>query len=46
MFIRLTESEPIHLITYIPLAMTLISSAFTLLLWRQFRERRKLHQLV
>jgi hypothetical protein len=34
------------LITYIPLATTLISAAFTVLLWIQFEERRKLHQLV
>jgi hypothetical protein len=34
------------LVTYIPLLTTLISAAFTGLLWNQFRERRKLHQLV
>lgn len=34
------------MVTYIPLLTTLISAAFTGLLWNQFRERRKLHQLV
>jgi len=34
------------LITYIPLVTTLISAAFTALLWIQYRARRKLHQLV
>ncbi len=34
------------MVTYIPLATTLVSTAFTLLLWKQFEVRRKLHQVV
>lgn len=33
-------------VTYIPLATTIISGAFTALLWRQFSIRGKMHQLV